>query len=107
MDNLFFFRKDAACEKLCKRIDLEGIRDIQRRRFIGLKCCLEIFMIENYSYLFQFNTTEERDNFAKKLLKLRGLKCKNLRFYDSLDPRKIIKKRELTDRWRQWRISNF
>jgi hypothetical protein len=86
---------------------LEGIRDIQRRRFIGMKSCLEIFMIENFSYLFKFNSTEERDNFAKKLLKLRGLKCKNLRFYDSLDPKKIIKKRELTDRWRQWRISNF
>lgn len=106
-DSLFFFRRDMRFEKLCKKIDLEGIRDIQRRRFIGFKCCLEIFMIENYSFLFQFSSTEERDNFAKKLLKLRGLKCKNLRFYDSLDPKKIIKKRELTDRWRQWRISNF
>jgi len=33
--------------------------------------------------------------------------CKNLRYYDSLDPVKIIKKREITDRWRLWRISNF
>ena len=64
-------------------------------------------MVENNSHLLKFNSTECRDNFAKKLLKLRGLKCRNLRFYDSLDPRKIIKKRELTDRWRQWRISNF
>jgi len=64
-------------------------------------------MIENSSHLIKFFSTEDRDNFAKKLLKLRGFKCRNLRFYESLDPKKIIKKRELTDRWRQWRISNF
>jgi hypothetical protein len=82
---------------LFKKIDLEGIREIQRRRFIGFKTCLEIFMIDNSSYLLKFPTTEDRDQFAKKLL--RGHKCKNLRFYDSLDPKKIIKKRELSIRW--------
>ena len=64
-------------------------------------------MVDNSSYLLKFYSTDDRDNFAKKLLKQRGLNCKNLRYYDSLDPKKIIKKRELTDRWRQWRISNF
>ena len=64
-------------------------------------------MVDNSSFLIKFNNVDDRDNFAKKLLKQRGSKCKNLRFYDSLDPKKIIKKRELIDRWRQWRISNF
>jgi len=27
-DSLFFFRRDVRFEKLCKKIDLEGIRDI-------------------------------------------------------------------------------
>ena len=57
-------------------------------------------MQDNSSYLFKFESSEERDNFIKKILKLRGLKCRNLRYYDSFDPRKILKKRELTDRWR-------
>ena len=92
---------------MIKKFELEGIREIQRRRFIGVKASLEIFMVDNSSYLFKFYSPDERDNFAKKLLKQRGLNCKNLRYYDSLDPKKIIKKRELTDRWRQWRISNF
>jgi hypothetical protein len=85
---------------LVKRFDLEGIREIQRRRFIGIKASLELFMVDNSSYLIKFLSTDDRDNFAKKLLKQRGLNCKNLRYYDSLDPKKIIKKRELTDRWR-------
>ena len=106
-DSLFFFRKQSNFKKLYKRIDLDSIKDLQRRRFIGIKNCLEVYLIDNSSYLMKFSTTEDRDNFAKKLLKMRGINCKNLRFYDSLDPKKIIKKRELTDRWRQWRISNF
>jgi len=99
-DSLFFFKKNQNFVKLFKKIELEGIRDLQRRKFIGFKTCLEVFMVDNSSHLIKFFTVEERDNFAKKLLKQRGLKCKNLRFYDSLDPKKIIRKRELTDRWR-------
>ena len=72
-----------------------------------MKSSLELFMVDNSSVLLKFSTVDDRDNFAKKLLKQRGANCKNLRFYDSLDPKKIIKKRELIDRWRQWRISNF
>jgi hypothetical protein len=74
---------------------------------MGAKASLEIFMLDNSSYLLKFLNTEDRDTFTKKLLKQRGLKCPHLRYYDSFDPKKIIKKRELTDRWRQWRISNF
>jgi hypothetical protein len=106
-DELFFFRKSKHGKKLGKMIDLAGIREVQRRKFIGFKRSLEIFMLDNSSHLFQFETTEERDNLAKRLVKLRATVCKNLRYYDSFDPKKIIKKRELTDRWRQWRISNF
>ena len=99
-DSLLFFKRKFMDRKLCKVLDLEAIRDIQRRKFIGFKTCLEIFMMDNSSSLLKFTAVEDRDNFAKKLVKLRGFKCKNLRFYDSLDPRKVIKKRELTDRWR-------
>jgi len=106
-DSLFFFKKPQQGRKLCKMISLDGIREIQRRKFTGFKTSLEIFMVDNSSYLLQFESTEERDGFSKKMLKLRGASCKNLRYYDSFDPKKIIKKRELTDRWRQWRISNF
>ena len=104
-ENLFFFKKKTS--KVVKAIDLDGIREVQRRKFIGLKRSLEIFMLDNSSYLVQFPTAEERDLFAKKLVKMRSTSCRNLRYYDSFDPKKVIKKRELTDRWRQWRISNF
>lgn len=74
---------------------------------MSFKICLEIFFVDNSSYLLKFNSINDRENFAKKLLKLRSGKCKNLRYYDSLDPKKIIRRREIVDRWRQWRISNF
>lgn len=107
VDDLFFFKERKKKGKLFKKIGLDGIREIQRRRFLSFKTCLEVFLLDNSSYLFKFKSTEDRDGFAKKILKQRGHRCSNLRYYDSLDPAKIIKKREITDRWRQWRISNF
>jgi hypothetical protein len=55
---------------------------------------MEIFFVDNSSYLLKFNSTNERERFAKKLLKLRSGKCKNLRYYDSIDTKKIIKKKK-------------
>ena len=107
IDSLFFFKDRQRRTKLFKKISLESIREIQRRKFLSFKTCLEVFLLDNTSYLFKFKSSEDRDAFAKKILKQRGHRCMNLRHYDSLDPAKIIKKREITDRWRQWRISNF
>ena len=74
-DNLFFFHKQKHNKKLFKKIELEGIREIQKRKFIGQKFSLELFMIDNSSYLLRFESSDSRDSFAKKLLKQRGLKC--------------------------------
>jgi len=30
-----------------------------------------------------------------------------LKYYDTLEARRILKKKELTERWMQWKISNF
>ena len=59
------------------------------------------------SYLLNFQTVENKEFFAKKVIRQRGLKGCNLKYYDTLDPRKILKKRELTEKWMQWKISNF
>jgi hypothetical protein len=60
-DSLFFFQKDKKDKKLYKKIDLEGIREIQRRRFVGFKTCLELFMVDNSSYLIKFPSIDARD----------------------------------------------
>jgi hypothetical protein len=59
------------------------------------------------SLMLNFPNTENRDAFAKKLIRQRGQRCYNLVYSDSLDPKKILKKRELTEKWMQWKISNF
>ena len=38
---------------------------------------------------------------------MRNAKCSNLKYYDSLEARKILKKKELTEKWVSWKISNF
>jgi hypothetical protein len=57
--------------------------------------------------MLNFPTAEDRDTFAKKILRQRGQRCYNLKYYDTLDPKKILKKRDLTERWLSWKISNF
>lgn len=46
--------------------------EVQRRRFLGKKTALEIFMMDNTSLLFNFTTAEDRDQFAKKVLRKRN-----------------------------------
>ena len=63
--------------------------------------------MNNKSLLLNFATPDDRDQFAKKILRQRNQRSYNLKYYDSLDPRRILKKRELTEKWQQWKISNF
>ena len=90
-----------------KIIPLTNVKEIQKRRFLGKKAALELFMMDNTSVLFNFSLADDRDKFAKKVIRQRNQKCQNLRYYDTLDPRKILKKRDLTEKWMQWKISNF
>jgi len=64
-------------------------------------------MIDNSQMLVNFENTEIRNEFAKKIIRQRNSKCKNLVYHASLDPKRILKKRGLTEDWINWRISNF
>lgn len=59
------------------------------------------------SLIFNFKDAETRDQFAKKILRQRQNKCRNLKYYTSLDHKWILKKKMLTEEWMNWRISNF
>jgi hypothetical protein len=83
------------------------LKEIQKRRFLGKNAALEIFMIDSSSVLLNFNSTDDREQFAKKIVRQRKKSCSNLKYYDTLDAKKMLKKRELTESWMQWKISNF
>jgi hypothetical protein len=57
--------------------------------------------------LLNFKDADIRDQFAKKILRQRNNKCKNLKYFTSLDHKWILKKKLLTEDWMSWRISNF
>jgi hypothetical protein len=75
------------------------LREIQRRRWLGRKSALEIFLMNGKSLLLNFINTDDREQFAKKIIRQRNSKSSNLKYYDTLEPRRILKKRELTERW--------
>ena len=60
--HIFFFQyvlEDS--RKMYKRIDLKSIKEIQKRRFIGRKSGLELFLLNGKSILLNFEVIEERD----------------------------------------------
>lgn len=107
-DNIFFFNcKMKDHQMLFKTIDLSEIKEIQRRRFLGQKTAIEIFLTNNKQVLLNFENMDLRNEFAKKVLRQRKNRCKNLKYYTSLDPKWILKMKNLTDDWVHWKISNF
>lgn len=60
---------------------------------------MEVFLASGKTLLLNFQSTDDREQFAKKVLRQRNQRCCNLRYYDTLDPRRILKKRELTEKW--------
>jgi hypothetical protein len=107
-DNIFFFKyQKKQDELLYKIIPLNNLKELQRRRFLGRKTGLEIFLMDNKSILLNFNSEEERNLFATKIIRQRSSRSYNLKYSDSLEPRKILKKRELTEKWAHWKVSNF
>lgn len=90
-----------------KIISLPDIKELQRRRWLGRKTALEVFLVSGKSVMLNFTSSEERDTFAKKIIRQRGQRCYNLKYHETLDPKKILKKKEYTERWMQWKMSNF
>ena len=80
-----------------KVVTLSSIKEIQRRLFLTQRTALELFLLDNKSILLNFDDVDSRDQFAKKILRQRKTKCKNLTYYTSLDPKWILKKKMLTE----------
>ena len=55
--------------------------------------------MDDTSILFNFNSNEDREQMSKKIVRQRNQKCSNLNYFDTLDPKRILKKRELTEKW--------
>ena len=90
-----------------KKWKLSSIKEICKKRFIVRRTALEIFLIQNQILLFNFESSEKRDQLSKKLIRLRKAKCINLEYYNSLDCRKILEKKKIRDLWMNWKISNL
>ena len=107
-ENIFFFKYTKRDDQLrYKIISLPDIKELQRRRWLGQKTALEVFLVSGKSVMLNFISSEDRDTFAKKIIRQRGQRCCNLKYHETLDPKKILKKKEYTERWMQWKMSNF
>jgi hypothetical protein len=95
----FFTRQLAPDQPFTKEVPLCNIKELQKRRFIGQRTALEVYLLDGTSWLIKFDSQELRDELAKKILRQRKNKCKNLKYYTSLEPKWILKKKSLTEDW--------
>jgi hypothetical protein len=67
---IHFFNSELADDKpYTKEFPLCAIKELQKRRFIGQRTALEVFLIDGRSLLLKFENQEIRDELAKKILR--------------------------------------
>lgn len=70
--NIFFFNWQVPEDSLLhKSINLSHIKEIQKRRFVGKKTALELFLTTNEQFMINLPDGEVRNEFAKKLIRQR------------------------------------
>ena len=52
-----------------KIISLPDIKELQRRRWLGRKTALEVFLMNGKSVMLNFLNSDDRDTFAKKIIR--------------------------------------
>jgi hypothetical protein len=50
-------------------VPLPDVKEIQRRRWLGRRTACEIFLMSGKSIMLNFSNAEDRDGFAKKILR--------------------------------------
>ena len=103
----FFSYKKEEHQLLHKIWPIKHVTDIYRRRFLLRNSALELILAHNKTVLLNFEPPDERQAFCKNLLRHRNKKDSMLRHYDTLEPKRILKKSQLHENWAHWKTSNF
>lgn len=84
------------------------MREVYIRRHILKKTAMEIFFLDGSSVLLNFpNCVADCEEVSQKLIRNRKKRCPNIIYYNTLDPRKLLEKSCLTNKWHNRQISNF
>ncbi|XP_065051660.1 neurobeachin-like protein 2 [Rhopilema esculentum] len=83
---------------------LEKLQEMHMRRYNLRKTGLEFFLIDRSSYLINFASNKERDNFFKKTTSVRP---PNLYYSGIKSPQRLLRVSHLTQRWVKREITNF
>ncbi|KAJ1569840.1 Neurobeachin-like protein 1 [Nowakowskiella sp. JEL0078] len=87
-----------------RRWPLRNLREIYQRRYMLRNSAIEIFLMDQTNFFFNFPTQKDKARVFSKIVRLRPV---NLVSYESRTPADILKRSNLTQRWQNHEISNF
>ena len=93
--------------RFIKEWPLEMVREIYKRRYIQRKTAIEILFTDGSTVLLNFPEGQDVDEVSQRLIKLRKIISKNMRYYKTLEPKKLIEKSGMLKKWLNHQISNL
>ncbi|KAL4509991.1 hypothetical protein ABPG72_010184 [Tetrahymena utriculariae] len=94
--------------RLIKEWPLKQIKEVFTRRYILKRTAIEIFFLDGSCVLLNFpHSTQDCEEVSQKLVRNRKKRCPNIIYHNTLDPRKLIEKTNIIQKWLDRQISNF
>ncbi|KAI9209022.1 uncharacterized protein BJ171DRAFT_437728 [Polychytrium aggregatum] len=87
-----------------RRWPVQNLREMYLRRYMLRRSALEIFFVDQTSYLFNFPQLKDRTRLFSKIVSMRLPKLISA---DVRNPAEAFRKSDMTERWRRREISNF
>ena len=92
---------------LLNKWKLKEIITICHKQIVDTRTAVEIVLSGGRSKLLNFSQESNAELFCKKLVKLKGTRCINLKHNDNFDNAKSLEKSKFTENWVSWKISTF
>ncbi|XP_075518514.1 BEACH domain-containing protein C2-like [Primulina tabacum] len=85
---------------------ISSLHQIYSRRYLLRRSALELFMVDQSNYFFDFGSTEGRRNAYRAIVQARPPHLNNI-YLATQRPEQLLKRTQLMERWARWELSNF
>ncbi|CAA6655614.1 unnamed protein product [Spirodela intermedia] len=91
------------CQEKDRSWPISFLYQVFSRRYLLRRSALEIFMLDQTNFFFDFGSTEGRKNAYRAIVQARPPHLNNI----YLATQQLLRRTQLMERWTRWEISNF
>jgi len=90
-----------------KEWSLDSLREVLPRTYVLRHTAFECFFVDGRSVLFNFSSEGDREKIVKKIARMRRSAVPLVSIFKQPSVIKLVKQKDLTERWLCWKLSNF